>query len=69
MNILEQIPETIKVTIATAAPAMSFMGIPVQTWSWILSSVVALIVIIEKVPILIERGKQLRKWFDETFRK
>lgn len=69
MNILEQIPESIKVTVATSAPVLSFMGMPIQTWSWILSIIVALMVMVEKFPLMLERAKQLKEWFNETFRK
>lgn len=65
MNIqesLQQIPDTVKIAVATGSSALTFLGIPVQEWMYILSAIVSLMFVIEKMPIFIERVKQFKRW-------
>lgn len=58
---LDQIPDGAKVAVSVASPVLSFLGIPVQEWGYVLSAIVSLLFIIEKTPMLIERVKYLIK--------
>ena len=65
MNIqesLQQIPDTVKIAVATGSSALTFIGIPVQEWMYILSAIVSLMFVIEKVPVMVERLKQFKRW-------
>lgn len=48
-NYIEQIPDGAKVGVAVMAPMASFLGLTVEEWSYTLSSVVALLFILEKL--------------------
>jgi len=58
-NILEHVPDSVKVSAAVSAPGLSFLGVPVESWGYILSIIVAVMVIIEKTPIVIQRFKEV----------
>lgn len=58
-SITEHIPDSVKVSASLAAPSLSLFGIPVETWGYILSIIVAIMVIIEKTPIVIQRFKEV----------
>lgn len=65
MNIqesLQQIPDTVKIAVATGSSALTFLGIPVEQWMYILSAIVSLMFVIEKMPIVWERVKQFKRW-------
>lgn len=65
MNIqesLQQIPDTVKIAVATGSSALTFLGIPVEQWMYILSAIVSLMFVIEKMPIVWERMKQLKRF-------
>lgn len=63
MTTLENIPDSIKVAVSVT-PSMSYMflGLPLETWTYVLSAVVSIMFIIEKLPIFIQRVKQFYKW-------
>lgn len=65
MNYLEQVPDGVKVTGSLAAPALAFLGISVEDWTYVLSAIVSLMFIIEKLPTIIFRIKTLIRWIDE----
>lgn len=48
-DIAEQIPDGLKVLVAGGAPMLSWLGLTVEEWSFILSAVVASLFIAEKV--------------------
>lgn len=50
MQWMEHIPDSAKVTLAVAPTTVTLMGVPVEQWTFILSGVVAVLVIIEKLP-------------------
>ena len=58
-NILEHVPDSVKVSAAVSAPSLSFLGVQIESWGYILSIVVAVMVIIEKTPIVIQRLKEV----------
>lgn len=61
MNYLEQIPDTIKVGTAVTAPVLTMLGITVEEWTFILSGIVSLLFIFEKLPTLIRKAVQFIK--------
>lgn len=65
MNIqesLQHVPDSAKIVVATGSSALTLFGIPVEQWMYILSAVVSLLFIIEKMPVFIERMKQFKRW-------
>lgn len=58
---MQQVPDSAKIAIATSTSALSLFGIPVEQWMYLLSAVVSILFIIEKIPVLIERCKQLKE--------
>lgn len=58
MQLLEQIPDGVKVTVATSAPVLTILGVSVEQWTFVLSIIVSILFIIEKLPTVINRCKQ-----------
>jgi hypothetical protein len=58
-HISEHVPDGIKVTASLSAPALTVAGVPLEEWTFILSAIVSILFIIEKMPMLINRVKQL----------
>lgn len=64
MNIQEtvnQVPDSVKVAIATSSAALTFFGISVEEWMYILSGVVSLLFIIEKAFSWFHKYKEYKK--------
>ena len=59
---LENIPDGIKVGTAVSAPMLNLFGVPIEEWTFILSAIVSLLFIIEKLPIFILRCKTFVRW-------
>jgi hypothetical protein len=68
MQALEQIPDSVKVVASTAAPALSFIGIPVQEWGYLLSAIVAILFIIEKIPSAAKSLRELFRFIKDAFK-
>ena len=62
LNTLHEIPDYIKMSFVVAPSGMHFFGIQVEDWAMIMSIVVALLVVIEKSPMLINRIKLFYQW-------
>ena len=62
---LENIPDGIKVGTAVSAPMLNLFGVPIEEWTFILSAIVSLLFIIEKLPIFILRCKTFVRWLKE----
>jgi hypothetical protein len=63
MQISDNIPDSVKVAVSVS-PSLSyvFLGLPLETWTYVLSAVVSIMFIIEKLPVFIERVRQFYKW-------
>lgn len=48
-HVVETVPDSVKVVAAGAAPMASLFGLTAEEWSFVLSSVVALLFIVEKL--------------------
>lgn len=48
-HIVENIPDSAKLTVAVAPQMASLFGLTVEEWSFVLSSVVAILFILEKL--------------------
>ena len=59
LHISEHIPDGVKVGVSVSAPALTLFGIPLEQWTFILSAIVSLLFIIEKLPMLWARVKRL----------
>ena len=69
MHYLDQVPDGVKVGGAVAAPVLQVLGVTVEDWTFILSAVVSILFIIEKMPMLITRTRAFIKWIREVVRK
>jgi hypothetical protein len=58
-EIYDKIPETAKVGTAVGPAALTLAGLPLDQWILILSAIVSLLVIIEKLPRAIDSMKIL----------
>jgi hypothetical protein len=47
-EVIQSIPDSVKVTVATASSMASLFGLTVEEWQYVLSGIVALLFIIEK---------------------
>ena len=66
MTTLEQIPDTLKIGVSVSAPALAFLGVSVEDWTFVLSAIVSILFIIEKMPMLITRIKSLIQWIKKV---
>jgi hypothetical protein len=62
MNIYEQVPESAKLSTAIGPAALSILGMPLDQWVYVLSAIVSLLVIVEKLPKVIQSIKSLKDW-------
>ncbi len=62
MNIYEQVPESAKLSTALGPAAFSLMGMPLEQWVYVLSAVVSLFIIIEKLPKVVHSIKSMKDW-------
>lgn len=61
MEVYERIPESAKVAAALGPAALRLFGIPLEQWILILSTVVSILIIIEKIPKAYEAIRTLIK--------
>lgn len=66
---LEQVPDTVKVAGAISAPMLSILGVSVEEWTYILSIVVSILFIIEKLPVFIKRCKAFYSWIKDVYKE
>lgn len=69
LNYNEQIPDTIKVVGATSAPILTYAGFPVEQWGFVLSAIVSVLFIIEKIPVIFLRCKTFWQWIYALYKK
>ena len=62
MQALEQIPDSVKLSTALSSSVFTFMGLPVEQWMYILSAIVSLLFILEKIPKVIQSIQKTYKW-------
>lgn len=60
--------DNVKVAASLAAPALTLFGVSVEDWTFILSAIVSIFFIIEKLPMFIVRMKAFTKWMIEVFK-
>jgi hypothetical protein len=48
-NLAETVPDSIKLTVAAAPQMASFLGLTVEEWSFVRSSILAFLFILEKL--------------------
>lgn len=63
MQVLEQIPDTAKVAATAAAPVLTFLGVSVEQWGYVISAIVGLLFIIEKLPVAAKSIETLINWY------
>lgn len=57
--------EAVKATPALGVGGLVILGYPVETWAAILACVYTLVLIVDKLPALIERVRQFVNWLKE----
>jgi hypothetical protein len=68
MNITEswqQVPDTFKVVGTGSPPVLHMFGVPVEQWSFIISIIIGLFYIIEKLPKVVASIKLMYRKFRE----
>jgi hypothetical protein len=54
--------DSLKLGVSIAPATLTFFGVGLQDWVYITSALVAVMVMIEKAPIVINRVKTLYRW-------
>lgn len=67
-QILEQIPDVIKVGAAVSPSVLTLFGIPVDQLAWILSIIVSCLFIVEKTPTVVKRIKSFFTWISSKLK-
>ena len=66
MQVLDQVPDSVKLTIATVPPGLYLFGMPMEHWILILSAIASALVIVEKLPKALDSIYKLtmkfKKW-------
>lgn len=52
-HILEQVPDSAKITSVAITPILSLFGVPLEQWVYVLSAIMTILFIIEKIPKVI----------------
>lgn len=65
MNYLEQVPDTAKVAAASAAPVLTLFGVSVEQWGFVISAIVGILFIVEKIPVAAKSIQTIMKWWNE----
>ncbi len=61
-NITEQLPDTLKVITAASAPLLTVFGMTVEEWAFILSAIASIVLVIERIPMVINRFRMFKSW-------
>lgn len=66
MQTIEQIPDPAKAAITIPVPVLSLAGVPIEQWVFVLSAILTILFIIEKLPKAIMSVRWLyRKIFNK----
>lgn len=52
-HIVEQVPDSAKITSVAITPILSIFGVPLEQWVYVLSAIMTILFIIEKIPKVI----------------
>lgn len=66
MQILEHIPDSLKIAASTGPSVVTLFGIPMEQWTYVASAVVSVMFVIEKMPVMIKRLKEFYAWMREV---
>lgn len=61
-DLVEAVPDSLKVGASVAPAALTMFGIGLQDWVYITSAIVSLMFMIEKMPIVIQRFRTFANW-------
>lgn len=59
MNILEQVPDSVKITMATSPTVLTLFGYPIEQWMYVFSLIVSILFVIEKLPKVFKSIKEM----------
>lgn len=65
--ITENIDDVVKVAVSTYAPVAYWCGLTLEEWTFVLSAVVSVLFIIEKIPGLIQRIVKGYEWIKSKY--
>ena len=65
----DNVTDNAKITVSFLAPGLTILGIPVQEWTYVLSGIVSLLLIVEKSPIVLRNLKVFVQWIKRALRK
>lgn len=68
-NILSIVPDHYKAGVAVTPAVLDIAGFPVEQWMFVLSGIVSILFIIEKIPMLIERIKMVKEYINARRKK
>lgn len=63
MNYLEQVPDSAKVAASVAAPVLTIFGVSVEQWGYVISAIVGILFIIEKIPVAAKAVGTIMNWW------
>lgn len=66
---LNIIPDHYKAGVSVAPVVLDVAGFPVEQWMFVLSSIVSILFIIEKLPMLMERLQSIKEWWNARRKK
>ena len=58
----QSIPDSAKLAAVATAQVLSVMGISLEDWTYILSAIVSVFFILEKLPMVINRVRTFNEW-------
>lgn len=53
-TVLEQVPDSVKISTSAITPVLAFAGVPIEQWVFVLSAILTCLFIIEKIPKVVE---------------
>lgn len=69
MTVLNQVPDSLKVSAATSPTVLIMWGIPIEQWMFVASAVVSIMFVIEKAPVCIKNIRTFINWIKSVKRK
>lgn len=59
---IENISDTAKLVTATTTPVLSMFGVPIEQWVFVLSAILTVLFIVEKLPKALDSVRRMYRW-------
>ncbi len=59
---IENISDTAKLATATATPVLAMFGVPIEQWVFVLSAILTILFIVEKLPKAFSSVRHMYRW-------